>query len=127
MALRLDKYLWAIRVYKTRNEAADACKAGRVKVNGMEAKSSREVRENDVLTVRKLPVTYTYKILQLVENRQPAKNVALYAEDLTPEEERCNLDKKNVTVYIQRDRGAGRPTKKERREIDKLFENLSYE
>ena len=125
--LRIDKYLWAIRVYKTRNEAADACKAGRVKVNGMEAKPSREVREGDVLTVRKLPVTYTYKILQLVENRQPAKNVALYAEDLTPEGEKSKLDKKNITVYIQRDRGAGRTTKKERREIDKLFENLSCE
>jgi ribosome-associated heat shock protein Hsp15 len=125
--VRLDKYLWVIRVYKTRNDAADACKAGRVKVNGMEAKSSREVREGDVLTVRKLPVTYTYKIIQLVENRQPAKNVALYAEDLTPEEERSKLDKKNITVYTQRDRGAGRPTKKERREIDKLFENLSCE
>ena len=80
-----------------------------------------------MLTVRKLPVTYTYKIIQLVENRQPAKNVALYAENLTPEEERNKLDKKNITVYIRRDRGAGRPTKKERREIDKLFENLSYE
>lgn len=125
--VRLDKYLWAIRVYKTRSEAADACKAGRVKVNGTEAKSSREVRENDMLTVRKLPVTYTYKIIQLVENRQPAKNVALYAENLTPEEEKNKLDKKNITVYIRRDRGAGRPTKKERREIDKLFENLSYE
>jgi ribosome-associated heat shock protein Hsp15 len=124
---RLDKYLWAIRVYKTRSEAADACKAGRVKVNGIEAKSSREVRESDVLTVRKLPVTYTYKIIQLVENRQPAKNVALYAENLTPAEEKNKLDKKNITVYIQRDRGAGRPTKKERREIDKLFENLSFE
>jgi ribosome-associated heat shock protein Hsp15 len=124
---RLDKYLWAIRVYKTRSEAADACKAGRVKVNGIEAKSSREVRESDVLTVRKIPVTYTYKIIQLVENRQPAKNVALYAENLTPEEEKNKLDKKNITVYIRRDRGAGRPTKKERREIDKLFENLSCE
>ncbi|MDR3132521.1 MAG: RNA-binding S4 domain-containing protein [Prevotellaceae bacterium] len=125
--LRLDKYLWVIRVYKTRSEAANACKAGRVKVNGMEAKSSREVREGDVLIVRKLPVTYTYKIIQLAENRQPAKNVALYAENLTPKEEMSKLDKKNVTVCIQRDRGAGRPTKKERRKIDKLFENLSCE
>ncbi|MDR3350303.1 MAG: RNA-binding S4 domain-containing protein [Prevotellaceae bacterium] len=125
--IRLDKYLWAIRVYKTRSEAADACKAGRVKVNGMEAKPSREVREGDILAVRKLPVTYTYKIIQLVENRQPAKNVALYAENLTPEEETGKLDKKNIAVYIRRDRGAGRPTKKERREIDKLFEKLSYE
>ena len=121
---RLDKYLWAIRVYKTRSDAADACKAGRVKVNGMEAKASRELREGDVLAVRKLPVTYTYKIIQLVENRQPAKNVPLYAENLTPPEELSKLDKQNVTVYIQRDRGTGRPTKKERREIDRLQDSL---
>jgi len=121
---RLDKYLWAIRVYKARNDAADACKAGRVKVNGMEAKPSRELREGDVLAVRKLPVTYTYKILQLIENRQPAKNVPLYAENLTPPEELSKLDKQNIAVYIQRDRGTGRPTKKERREIDRLQEGL---
>ncbi len=121
---RLDKYLWAIRVYKTRSDAAEACKTGRVKVNDVEAKPSREVREGDVLTIRKLPVIYTYKVLQLIENRQPAKNVPLYAENLTPAEELAKLDKQNITVYIQRDRGTGRPTKKDRREIDKLQENL---
>jgi ribosome-associated heat shock protein Hsp15 len=125
--VRLDKYLWAIRVYKTRSEAADACKSNRVKVNGTEAKPSREVREGDTLTVRKLPVTYTYKVIQMVETRQPAKNVALYAENVTPEEELAKLDKKNVTVYIQRDRGTGRPTKRERRKLDQLFEEISYE
>jgi ribosome-associated heat shock protein Hsp15 len=119
---RIDKYLWAIRVYKTRSEAADACKAGRVTVNGTEAKASREVHEGDMLTVRKAPVTYTYKVLQLLENRQPAKNVPLYAENLTPEEETRKLEKQNIIVYIQRDRGAGRPTKKERRELDKLMQ-----
>jgi len=121
---RLDKYLWAIRVYKTRSDAAEACKSGRVKVNDIEAKPSRELREGDTLTVRKLPVTYTYKVIALIENRQPAKNVPLYAENLTPQEELSKLDSKNITVYIQRDRGTGRPTKKERREIDKLKDNL---
>ena len=121
---RLDKYLWAIRVYKTRSDAAEACKSGRVKVNEIEAKPSRELREGDTLTIRKLPVTYTYKVIALIENRQPAKNVPLYAENLTPQEELSKLDSKNITVYIQRDRGTGRPTKKERREIDKLKDNL---
>jgi len=121
---RLDKYLWAIRVYKTRSDAAEACKSGRVKVNDIEAKPSRELREGDTLTIRKLPVTYTYKVIALIENRQPAKNVPLYAENLTPQEELSKLDSKNITVYIQRDRGTGRPTKKERREIDKLKDNL---
>jgi ribosome-associated heat shock protein Hsp15 len=122
---RLDKYLWSIRVYKTRSDAAEACKSGRVKVNGIEAKPSREVHEGDMLSVRKLPVTYTYKVIQTVENRQPAKNVPLYAENLTSAEELSKLDKKNVAVYIQRDKGTGRPTKKERREIDHLLEGLS--
>ncbi len=122
---RLDKYLWSIRVYKTRSDAAEACKSGKVKVNETEAKPSREVREGDLLTIRKLPVTYTYKVLQLIENRQPAKNVPLFAENLTPAEELDKLNKKNVTVYIQRDKGAGRPTKKERRELDKLFDDFS--
>jgi ribosome-associated heat shock protein Hsp15 len=116
---RIDKYLWAIRVYKTRSEAAEACKAGRVKVNGIEAKPAREVREDDILTIRKTPVLYTYKVLQLLENRQPAKNIPLYAENQTPADELSKLDKKNLAGYIQRDRGAGRPTKKERRELEK--------
>jgi ribosome-associated heat shock protein Hsp15 len=122
---RIDKYLWAIRIYKTRSEAADACKAGRVKVNGIEAKPSREVREGDILTIRKTPVLYTYKVLQRLENRQPAKNVPLYAENQTPDDELSKLDKKNITVYIQRDRGAGRPTKKERRDMEKQL-NIDY-
>ena len=122
---RLDKYLWAIRVYKTRSDAAEACKSGRVKVNEIEAKPSRELREGDTLTIRKLPVTYTYKVIALIENRQPAKNVPLYAENFTPQEELSKLDSKNITVYIQRDRGTGRPTKKERREIDKLKDSLT--
>jgi ribosome-associated heat shock protein Hsp15 len=117
----MDKYLWAIRLYKTRHEAAQACKAGRITVNGIEAKPSREVREGDILTVRKAPVLYTYKILLPVENRQPAKNVALYAENQTPADELDKLNKQQISGGIRRDRGAGRPTKKERRDLEKIF------
>ena len=121
---RLDKYLWAIRVFKTRSESSESCKSGRVKVNGIEAKPSREVKEGDLIEVRKIPVTYTYKVLALLENRQPAKNVPLYAENLTPAEELEKLDRRKETVFIYRERGTGRPTKKDRRDIDKLRDQL---
>ena len=111
----MDKYLWAVRVFKTRSDAADAVRTNKVTVNGAYAKPSREVKIGDVIAVRKMQVTYSYKVLDLVSSRQPAKNVPLYCLNVTPQEE---LDKLNVpreTIFIVRDRGTGRPTKKERR------------
>ena len=125
--VRIDKWLWTMRVFKTRTDAADACKRGRVKVNGIEAKPSREVKVGDTVEVRKLPVTYTYKVIQLVSNRQPAKNVPLYAENLTPQEELDKLEIKHSTIFVTRERGTGRPTKKERRVIDKLMGGMKDE
>lgn len=122
--VRIDKWLWAVRVFKTRSEAADACKHSKVKVNGVEAKPSRDVRVGDMIEVKKLPVYYTYKVLQLIGNRQPAKNVPLYAENLTPQEELDKLNVKHTTIFVSRDRGTGRPTKKERRVIDKLMDGM---
>lgn len=123
MTVRIDKWLWAIRVYKTRSLAADACKANRISVNGQVVKPSREVKEGDVVTVKRLPVVYTYKVLEAIHNRQPAKNVPLYAENLTPQSELDKLTQK-VTVSILRDPGTGRPTKKERRDIDDLMDSF---
>ena len=123
-APRLDKYLWAIRVYKTRSEATEACKGGKVKVNGLEAKASRDVKLDDVLTVRKGPVFYSYKVLAFLENRVAAKNLEPYVLDITPPEERAKGEKPNETVLVWRERGAGRPTKKERRDIDRLMDNF---
>lgn len=122
--IRIDKWLWAVRVFKTRSDAADACRTNRVLVNGGYCKPSREVRAGDVITVKRTLITYTYRVLELVSNRQPAKNVAQYAENITPKEE---LDKLNVpkeTIFISRDRGTGRPTKKERRDIDSLMDEF---
>ena len=121
---RLDKYLWAIRVFKTRSDAADACKSGKVKVNDMEAKSSREVKQGDTISVRKVNVVFQFRVVAPVENRQPAKLVVEYAINITPQSE---LDKLNVpreTLHLVRERGTGRPTKKDRREMDDLIENL---
>ena len=125
--IRLDKYLWAVRIFKTRSDAADAIRQNRVLVNESYAKPSREVKVGDVISVKKMPVVYQYRVVELVSSRQPAKNVPMYAADITPQSE---LDKLNVpreTIFIVRDRGTGRPTKKERRELDSLMDNLYYD
>ncbi len=117
---RIDKYLWAIRVYKTRSEAADACKSGKVMVNGTEAKASKDIKSGDVIDVRKGNIHYQYRVISALENRQGAKNVPLYVEDITPQEELDKLNAPFETVFVRRDRGTGRPTKKERRNLEKL-------
>jgi ribosome-associated heat shock protein Hsp15 len=121
--VRLDKWLWAVRIYKTRNQAAEACRKGRILVNGLEAKPSREIRINDIIIVRRLPVVYTYKVLVLTENRQSANNVKGFLEDLTSVEELNKLRIKDA-FFIRRSAGKGRPTKKERRTLDNMINNL---
>ena len=83
--VRLDKYLWAVRVFKTRSDAADAIRNNRVLVNNAYAKPSREVKEGDVISVKRMPVTYQYKVLELVSSRQGAKNVPQYCLNITPD------------------------------------------
>lgn len=122
--IRIDKWLWAVRIFKSRSDAAEACRMNRVLVNDSYCKPSRELREGDIVSVRKLPVTYTFRVKGLVSNRQPAKNIPLYAENLTPQSELDKLNPPRETIFISRDRGTGRPTKKERREIDALMDDL---
>jgi ribosome-associated heat shock protein Hsp15 len=118
-SVRVDKWLWAVRIFKTRALAADACRRGRVLVNGLPAKPSRELRSGNKVTVRKPPVLYSYKVKEIVEKRVSAKIVDQYLEDQTSLEELDKL-KVNDTFFFKRKQGTGRPTKKERREIDKL-------
>lgn len=125
--VRIDKYLWAIRVYKTRTDATDACKGGKIRVNGADIKPSKTVKVGDVISVRKGAVTYTYKVLELLEKRQSAKLVPEFAENLTPQEEIDKLKAPVETFFLKRDRGAGRPTKKERRQMDSMWDNLSFD
>lgn len=120
---RLDKYIWSIRVSKTRALASDWCKAGRVKVNGIEAKSSREIKVGDLIEVRKDNINYKYKVIDLLSNRVSAKEVDKFVENITPIEELNKLLKPKESIFLYRDRGTGRPTKKERRDMDSL---LSY-
>lgn len=110
-----------MRIYKTRSIATDACKCGRVKMNGVELKPSRVFHIGDIFTVRKGPITYTYRILQLSANRLGAKMVDDYMEDITPKEQLEILELARFAAQSGRDRGTGRPTKKDRREIEQFF------
>ncbi|MBO6068297.1 MAG: RNA-binding S4 domain-containing protein [Bacteroidales bacterium] len=121
---RIDKFLWSIRVFKTRADATEACKGGKVTINGQDAKPSKEVKGGDVVSVRKGAIHYTYKVLLPIEKRQGAKEVEKYAQNLTPESELKKINAPVETFFVKRDRGAGRPTKKERREMDGLYDSL---
>ena len=121
--VRLDKYLWAVRVFKTRSDAADAIRNNRVLVNDAYAKPSREVKEGDIISVKKMPVTYRYKVLELVSSRQGAKNVPQYCLNITPQEELDKLTTPRETIFVFRERGTGRPTKKERRDLDSFVDD----
>ena len=125
--VRIDKYLWSIRVFKTRSEATDACKGGKIRVNGADTKPSKMVKVGDTIVARKGAVTYTYKVLELIDTRQGAKLVPNYAENLTPPEELAKLRAPIETFFLKRDRGAGRPTKKDRRQMEALWDDLSFD
>ncbi|MBR2351837.1 MAG: RNA-binding S4 domain-containing protein [Alistipes sp.] len=124
MDIRLDKYLWAVRIFKTRSDAADAIRNNRVTVNGAYAKPSREVKVGDQIAVRRPMITYSYRVVGLVANRQPAKNVAEFCLNITPQSELDKLNVPHETIFVFRERGTGRPTKKERREIDSMMEGM---
>ncbi len=119
--MRIDKWLWSVRLYKTRSIAAEACKNNKVLINGTIVKAAREVKLGDKVSVKRMPVIYSYRIIQMPKSRMGAVNVPLYVEDITPQSEKDKLQQQ-VSVYIKRDKGTGRPTKKERRDIDTLLD-----
>ncbi len=123
-SVRIDKYLWAIRVFKTRSEAAEACRTGKVCLNGAVAKSARDIKKGDTIQVRKGAIHYTYLVVEPIDKRQGAKLVEQYATDVTPQSELDKLVAPVQTIFLKRERGSGRPTKKERREIDRLMDEL---
>jgi Ribosome-associated heat shock protein implicated in the recycling of the 50S subunit (S4 paralog) len=119
-APRIDKWLWAIRIYKTRTLATDACKAGKIKIEGQAIKPSRQLKLMEVITISQSPLTKTIRVKTLIHNRVSAKLVPENAEDLTPAEEYEKLKLMQEVNGERRDRGIGRPTKKQRRLIDLL-------
>ena len=116
--IRIDKLLFATRIYKTRSIATEECKKGRIVIDNIEIKPSRMVDIGEIISVRKPPVTYTYRVLALTENRVGAKLVPQYLEDITAPEQLELLELKRLAGQQGRDRGTGRPTKKDRRDIE---------
>ena len=115
---RIDKWLWAARVYKTRTLASDACKNGRITINGALAKPSRTVKVGDQVGVKKSPITYTFRVLQAIEKRVGAKLLPEVFENITPPEQYELLEMNRISGFVDRARGTGRPTKKDRRALD---------
>ena len=115
---RLDKWLWAARIFKTRSIAADACKNGRVTVGGTNVKPSRMVKVGETVSVRKPPITYSFKILQAIEQRVGAKLIPQVYENVTTPDQYELLEMTRISGFVDRARGTGRPTKKERRSLD---------
>jgi ribosome-associated heat shock protein Hsp15 len=121
---RIDKYLWCIRVFKTRSEAAEACQGNKVQVNGNNAKPSKLVKPGDEITVRKGPAQLSYRVKLGLNNRVGAALVSNYVENITPESELAKLHAPTETFFVRRDKGSGRPTKKERRILEELWDSV---
>jgi ribosome-associated heat shock protein Hsp15 len=122
--IRIDKFLWSVRIFKTRSIASDECRKGRILINDVQVKPSRTVLKNEIITVKKPPVIYSYRVIEPIENRVSAKLVGQFIEDLTNEEEKSKLFMRQSTGIVYRDKGTGRPTKKERRQIDRIKDNF---
>ena len=121
-SVRVDKWLWAVRVFKTRSQATEACKKGQVTIGDLPIKASRTIQVGDVLKVRKPPITKSLKVLALAEKRMGAKLISDFVEDVTPAEELEILEIQKHMRWSSRDKGTGRPTKKDRRELDDFFD-----
>lgn len=123
---RIDKWLWAARIFKTRSIAADACKNGRVTFNGMNMKPSRTIKEGDVVSVKKPPVTYSFKVLKAIEQRMGAKLLPEIYENVTDPKQYELLQMSRISGFIDRAHGTGRPTKKERRALDAFVDPVMF-
>lgn len=120
MEVRLDKWLWAARIFKTRSIATDACKNGRVMIDGVKLKPSRMIKEGEVIQVKKSPITYSFRVLKAIQNRVGAKLIPEVLENITPKDQLEILEMHRLSGFVNRARGTGRPTKKERRELDEF-------
>ncbi len=125
MEERIDKWLWAMRVFKTRTIATEACKKGRVMMGGVAVKPSRSIKEGDVIDVRKPPITYTFRVLKVTGNRLGAKLVPEYLENITSPNQYELLEMTKISGFVDRRKGLGRPTKRDSRELSK-FKEESY-
>lgn len=123
---RIDKWLWAARIYKTRSIAVDAIKNGRVTIDGTTVKPSHTIKAGEVINVRKPPVTYSFKVLACIESRVGAKLIPQVYENVTDPQEYEKLEMSRISGFVDRQRGTGRPTKKERRQLDAFTDPLMF-
>lgn len=124
--IRIDKFLWSVRIYKTRSIASDACRRGRIIINNVQVKPSRPVFKDEIITVKKPPLICTYRIIEPIENRVSAKLAINYIQDLTPDEEKIKLETGHAGFNSCREKGTGRPTKKERRNLDRFIDDFDH-
>lgn len=122
---RIDKWLWATRIFKTRSIAADACKKGRISLNGRTLKPASMISVGDVLKVRKPPITFSFEVLALLNSRVGPKQVENYLRNVTPKSEYEVLELQKISGNVGRQKGTGRPTKKERRDLDQFIHDKS--
>lgn len=120
--VRVDKWLWAVRVFKTRSQATEACRKGRVSIGELPVKASREVQAGEVVKVRINPITRSYRVLEVAEKRMSAKLASGFVKDITPKEELDVIEMQKHMNWSLRERGTGRPTKKDRRNLDDFFD-----
>lgn len=125
--VRIDKWLWAVRLFKTRTLAIEACKKGRIMILGVNIKPSRMIKVGDVIQIRKSPITYSFKVLDLSEKRMGAKLVPEFMEDVTPKSEYEILELSKASGFVDRGRGMGRPTKKDRRDLVDFIDDSSFD
>ena len=123
MAVRIDKFLWSVRLFKTRSDAADAVKNNKVLIDGVTIKPSRDVFVGNIISIKKPPIVYSYRVKELIGNRQGAKLVPQYIDNVTPPEELKKLELASLESFAVRDRGAGRPTKRDRRDIESFLDD----
>ena len=121
--IRMDKFLWAVRIFKTRTLAAEACAKGQITINNLTVKPSRHVSVGELIMVRKPPIVHSYRVLGLLHNRLSAEKVKEYIEELTPDEEFSKMEMSRLQKSGIRERGTGRPTKRDRRDIDRFTGN----
>lgn len=125
--VRIDKWLWAVRIFKTRTVAAEACRKGRVLIGNAPVKPSRNIRTGETIQVRKTPVTYSFVVLALADKRMGAKMVPQYMENVTPPDQYELLELNKISGFVDRQRGTGRPTKKERRDLDQFAGSFDFD
>lgn len=125
--VRIDKWLWAVRIFKSRTLAVEACKKNRVMIDNISVKASRSIKVGDIIQVKKPPVVFSFKVLKLADKRMGAKLVPEFMENVTSPDQYEILELNKLSGFVDRQRGAGRPTKKDRRDMENFTGNINFD